>query len=65
MNILEGAYGKITMELTINDIVEGDYGVYECKARNFFGDGSNFVELASTYLIQWAPLHSASNVWKH
>ena len=36
MNVLEGAYGKITLELTIYEVVQSDFGMYECRASNSF-----------------------------
>ena len=45
MNVLEGAYGKITLELTIYEVVQSDFGMYECRASNSFGTGYANVEL--------------------
>ena len=42
---MEGAYGKITLELTIYVVEQSDYGSYQCRVDNTFGSGSATVEL--------------------
>ncbi len=48
IRILEGAYGRLTYELTITRVIMADYGVYNCHARNTIGDGVGSVELYGT-----------------
>ena len=49
--MLEGAYGKITLELTIYEVQPSDFGVYECRAANSFGMGYANVALAGMNTI--------------
>ena len=37
--VVQGAFGRLTYELTIFNVREEDYGVYSCNARNNIGAG--------------------------
>ena len=52
MNVLEGAYGKITLELTIYEVVRSDFGKYECRIYNSFGMGFAIVQLVGKYTMR-------------
>ena len=42
---MEGAFGRLTYELTIFEVEEEDYGEYTCQASNLEGRGDAQITL--------------------
>lgn len=48
IRILEGAYGRLTYELIVNEVTSSDFGVYSCNAANVHGSNSASMNLVET-----------------
>lgn len=48
--LMEGAYGRLTYELTFTEVTDSDFGIYTCTATTNLGIGSTDIELYGTYI---------------
>ena len=58
--VMEGAYGRLTYELSIHEIVDDSFGVYRCHASTNLGNAYQEIELYCEFtLVKWH-LHASN-----